>query len=93
MFTNNPKTPTTTISLGLWIVSTSINLINTNKIQIVNKLFYYTQQIETHLLHASTVIEKHKATKNTAFTNAPSTSALAHPKVFFDHFFGDICKY
>lgn len=43
-----------------------------------------------YLLQASTVIEKHKATKKTAFTNAPSTSALAHPNVFFDHFFGDI---
>lgn len=46
--------------------------------------------ISMNLLQASTVIEKHKATRNTAFTKAPSTSALAHPKVFFDHFFGDI---
>lgn len=38
------------------------------------------------------MIEKHKAIRNTAFTRAPSTSALAHPKVFLDHFFGDICK-
>jgi hypothetical protein len=46
----------------------------------------------THLLQASTVIEKHNATRNTAFTNAPSTSARAQPNVFFDHFFGDIYK-
>lgn len=38
----------------------------------------------------STRMEKHKATKNTALTSAPSTSALAQPKVFFDHFLGDI---
>lgn len=44
----------------------------------------------THLLHASIVILKHNATRNTAFTNAPNTSARAHPNVFFDHFFGDI---
>jgi hypothetical protein len=37
-------------------------------------------------------MEKHKATRNTAFTNAPNTSARAQPNVFFDHFFGDICK-
>jgi hypothetical protein len=37
-------------------------------------------------------MEKHKATRNTAFTSAPSTSALAQPNVFLDHFFGDICK-
>lgn len=43
-------------------------------------------------LHASTVILKHSATRNTALTRAPSTSALAHPKVFLDHFFGDIWK-
>lgn len=35
---------------------------------------------------------KHSATKNTAFTRAPNTSARAHPNVFFDHFFGDICE-
>jgi hypothetical protein len=46
-----------------------------------------------HLLQASTVIEKHNATRNTAFTSAPNTSARAQPNVFFDHFFGDICKY
>jgi hypothetical protein len=45
-----------------------------------------------HLLQASTVIEKHNATRNTAFTSAPNTSARAQPNVFFDHFFGDICK-
>jgi hypothetical protein len=45
-----------------------------------------------HLLQASTVMEKHNATRNTAFTNAPNTSARAQPNVFFDHFFGDICK-
>lgn len=38
------------------------------------------------------VILKHNATKNTAFTKAPNTSALAQPNVFFDHFFGDICN-
>lgn len=43
-----------------------------------------------NLLQASTVMEKHKATRNTALTRAPSTSARAHPNVFFDHFFGDI---
>jgi hypothetical protein len=46
----------------------------------------------SHLLHASTVIEKHRATRKTALTRAPSTSALAQPNVFLDHFFGDICK-
>jgi len=45
-----------------------------------------------HLLNASTVIEKHNATRNTAFTSAPKTSARAQPNVFFDHFFGDIYK-
>jgi hypothetical protein len=52
----------------------------------------YQTQTFTHLLKASTVIEKHNATRNTAFTNAPNTSARAQPKVFFDHFFGDIYK-
>jgi hypothetical protein len=52
----------------------------------------YKIQTFTHLLKASTVIEKHNATRNTAFTNAPKTSARAQPKVFFDHFFGDIYK-
>lgn len=46
--------------------------------------------VSRNLLHASTVIEKHIATRNTAFTNAPNTSALAQPNVFLDHFFGDI---
>lgn len=46
-----------------------------------------------NLLHASTVIEKHRATKNTALTRAPRTSALAQPKVFLDHFLGDIYVY
>jgi len=45
----------------------------------------------TYLLQASTVIEKHKATRKTAFTRAPRTSARAQPNVFLDHFFGDIC--
>lgn len=43
-----------------------------------------------HLLQASMVMLKHKATKNTALTRAPNTSARAQPNVFFDHFFGDI---
>lgn len=30
--------------------------------------------------------------RNTEFTRAPNTSARAHPNVFFDHFFGDICE-
>lgn len=36
------------------------------------------------------VMLKHRATRKTALTKAPKTSALAQPKVFFDHFFGDI---
>ena len=52
----------------------------------------YKIQTLPHLLKASTVIEKHNATRNTAFTSAPRTSARAHPNVFFDHFFGDIYK-
>lgn len=52
----------------------------------------YKIQTLPHLLKASTVIEKHNATRNTAFTSAPKTSARAHPNVFFDHFFGDIYK-
>lgn len=44
-------------------------------------------------MHASIVILKQSATKNTALTRAPSTSARAHPNVFLDHFFGDICKF
>lgn len=50
------------------------------------------ETIENYLLHASIVMLKHSATKNTAFTRAPNTSARAHPNVFLDHFFGDICK-
>ena len=38
----------------------------------------------------STRIEKQSAIKKTAFTNAPNTSARAHPNVFLDHRFGDI---
>lgn len=38
------------------------------------------------------MIEKQSATKKTALTRAPRTSALAQPNVFFDHFFGDICN-
>lgn len=64
-------------------------------------LFFFTRvrtyiqviiQIESvaYLLQASMVILKHNATKKTAFTNAPNTSARAQPNVFFDHFFGDI---
>lgn len=80
-------TPTTNNNCGLWISSVSMKR-----------------------LHASIVILKHRATKNTAFTRAPRTSARAHlkqgktvksgitqnfqippyPKVFLDHFFGDI---
>lgn len=45
----------------------------------------------SHLLHASMVMLKQSATRKTAFTRAPNTSARAQPKVFFDHFFGDIC--
>jgi hypothetical protein len=52
----------------------------------------YEIQILPHLLNASTVMEKHNATRNTAFTSAPKTSARAQPNVFFDHFFGDIYK-
>jgi len=52
----------------------------------------YKIQTLPHLLKASTVIEKHNATRNTAFTSAPRTSARAQPNVFFDHFFGDIYK-
>lgn len=44
----------------------------------------------TYRLHASMVMLKQSATKNTALTNAPNTSARAQPNVFFDHFFGDI---
>lgn len=43
-----------------------------------------------NLLHASMVMLKQMATRKTAFTRAPNTSALAQPNVFFDHFFGDI---
>lgn len=46
----------------------------------------------TDRLTASTEMEKHIAARNTALTRAPSTSALAHPKVFLDHFLGDICN-
>lgn len=54
-------------------------------------LFHQIKSIEfTNLLQASIVILKHNATKNTALTKAPNTSARAHPNVFFDHFFGDI---
>ena len=35
----------------------------------------------THLLRLSTVMEKQRATRNTAFTRAPSTSARAHLQV------------
>lgn len=45
----------------------------------------------TKRLSASTKIEKHRARRKTALMRAPSTSARAQPKVFFDHFFGDIC--
>lgn len=37
------------------------------------------------------VMLKQRATRKTALTKAPRTSALAQPKVFFDHFLGDIC--
>lgn len=54
-------------------------------------LLYREENVnDEYLLHASTVMEKHKATRNTALTSAPSTSALAQPNVFFDHFLGDI---
>lgn len=46
----------------------------------------------TYRLHASIVMLKQSATRKTAFTRAPSTSARAQPNVFFDHFLGDICK-
>lgn len=46
--------------------------------------------VKYYLLQASIVMLKHSATRNTAFTKAPKTSALAQPNVFFDHFFGDI---
>ena len=36
---------------------------------------------------ACTVMEKHKANRNTALTKAPTTSALAQPKVLLSHFF------
>ena len=38
----------------------------------------------------STKMEKHKAKRKTALTNAPNTSARAHPNVFFAVFFLDI---
>merc|ERR1719188_342003 len=38
----------------------------------------------------SSVMEKQKATKNTALTRAPRTSALAQPNVFLDQDFGAI---
>lgn len=50
-----------------------------------------TQKCKAYLFKDSTRIEKHKATRNTELTRAPSTSARAQPKVFLDHFFGDIC--
>lgn len=40
----------------------------------------------------SIVILKQSATKNTALTSAPRTSARAQPNVFLLHFFGDIWK-
>lgn len=39
---------------------------------------------------ASIKMEKQSATRKTALTRAPRTSARAQPNVFFDHFFGDI---
>lgn len=53
-------------------------------------ILYIKCSLKGYLLQASIVILKHKATRNTALTSAPSTSALAQPNVFFDHFFGDI---
>src|SRR6218665_3547969 len=44
----------------------------------------------TKRLKDSIKIEKHNANRKTALISAPSTSARAQPKVFFDHFFGDI---
>ena len=38
----------------------------------------------------STVMEKQSATRKTALTRAPRTSALAQPKVFFDQDLGAI---
>lgn len=55
-----------------------------------NSLASWMISISINLLTASTVILKHNATRNTALTNAPKTSARAQPNVFFDHFFGDI---
>lgn len=52
--------------------------------------FIYEKNMRNYLLHASIVMLKQSATKKTAFTRAPSTSARAQPNVFFDHFFGDI---
>lgn len=56
----------------------------------LNKLIVAVKKKIAYLLHASIVMLKHSATKKTALTRAPNTSALAHPNVFLDHFFGDI---
>lgn len=61
--------------------SKCIHVSGTNKQTIWTK---------NYLLHASIVMLKHSATRKTALTNAPRTSARAHPNVFLDHFFGDI---
>ena len=44
-----------------------------------------------NLLMDSIRMEKQRATRKTELTRAPNTSALAQPKVFLDHFFGEIC--
>lgn len=94
-FTNRPITPTAISSSGSWMCSTSMNL-RAETTHIEYKLLRFPKSPffppnSSYRLHASMVILKQRATRNTAFTSAPSTSARAQPNVFLDHFFGDIC--
>ena len=69
-----------------------MNFFNFNKSRIENIMSVNRNTFFEiwYLFKDSTRMEKHRATRNTELTRAPRTSARAQPKVFFDHFLGDI---